>query len=464
MQARVHSAEPRQLRQTTQTTNAFLDEISPINRLPPEALTQIADFACRASDQAVTMTQVSRYWRSVFTSYPWVWTDVTVKTATPVCRVTTALKNSRGLPLRLNLQIHLDEKDMAHPPHCMASTHGLFRFANFRPRPEPFAMLSRFEPFHGRIQRLQIRFLYHDNTYDHPVTQLIHNPLFQCSFDILDSLSLSLADACHTDYRPYISPASSAKIEGNFPRLRSLRLSGIRQVLQPEFRCPMLKSLSIDHPDCSTGYYSRLCDQELDFLKQHPTLTSISIREQVVDRPVEFCRVKSITLSGGMFGLSFKNGMCPTSLTVVKSLTIQVTNGLITIAARDGDGNSIACLVRHEDPLSIAEGWRAYRRFPLRGAEDLYLDLSRDIDCPYDMISRLDNVKTVYIAWVLGGVEKVIKRVAETMSRPRRGSRSPDSQRLRMGRWVKEVENSRVAATRDNLFKHYVRKQGWECA
>jgi len=177
------------------------------------------------------MPQVSRYWRSVFTSYPWVWTDVTVKTATPLCRVTTALKNSRRLSLRLDLQIHLGEKDTAHHPHYMASTHGLFRFANFRPHPEPFTILSLLEPYHGHIQRFRIRFLYHDNTYghdntyDHAVTQLIQHPLFQCSFDVLDSLSLSVADVCHTWYRPYVFPALSAKVRGNFPRLRSLRLS-----------------------------------------------------------------------------------------------------------------------------------------------------------------------------------------------------------------------------------------------
>ena len=294
---------------TTQTADAPRNEISPINRLPPETLTQIADFSCRTSDQAATTTQVFRYWRSVFTSYPWVWTDVTVKTATPLCRVTIALKNSSELTLRLNLQIYLDESDTAHHPHCMASTYSLFRFANFRPH---------LEPYHGRIQRLRIRFLYHDNTYDRAVTKLIQHPLFQWSFDILDSLSLFVADACHTWYRPYVFPGSSAKIEGNFPQLRSLRLFSIKQVLQPELRCPMLKSLSIDLPDCNNGYHTTLRDQELGFLKQHSTLTSVIIREQ----PVEFCRVKSITLSGGSSGISLKNGMRSASLRVTKSLTI----------------------------------------------------------------------------------------------------------------------------------------------
>ena len=65
--------------------------------------------------------------------------------------------------------------------------------------------------------------------------------------------------------------------------------------------------------------------------------------------------MKSTTLSGRSSGISLKNGMRSASLKVTKSLTIQVTNGLITIAARDGDGNSIACLVCHEDPLMIAE-------------------------------------------------------------------------------------------------------------
>jgi hypothetical protein len=461
LQARVRPVELQQPRETVQTTNVFRNAIPPINMLPPEILTQIADFACHTSDQAVTMTQVSRYWRSAITSYPWVWTNVTVKTITPVCRVATAFENSRGLPLRLNLQIHLDEQGTLR---CMASTQGLFRFADFRPHPEPFTILSLLEPHHGRIQSLRIRFLYHDNTHDRAVTQLIRHPLFQCSFDVLDSLSLSVADACHTHYKLYATPAPSAKIGGNFPRLRSLRLSGITQILQPELRCPTLKSLSIDLPDCDPGYYTRLQDQELDFLKRHSTLTSVTIREQVVDQPVELRRVKSITLSGGRFGVSFDSGMLPTSLKVLKSLTMQVTNELTTIAARDDDGNSITCLVRHNDPLHMARAWEAYLHLPLEGVEDLYLNLTKDFDTPYDMICGLANVKTVYIAWVLGRTEKVIKKVAEAMPHLHRESPcSPDQQRLRMGRWVKDIENSRVAATRNNLFKYYVEKQGWGC-
>lgn len=216
----------------------------PHNLPPPETLTQIADFSCRTFDQAMTMAQVSRCCRSVFTSYPWIRTDVTVKAITPVCHATTALKNSRGLPLRLNLQIHLDQRNTSRPPHCLASIHGTSRSANFRPYFDPFAILYFLELHHGRIQKLRIRFLYHDNTCDIAVT-LIEQPLFRCSFDVLDSLSLSIADVCQSRYRSYATPASSAKIKGNFPRLGSLKLSGIRGILQPELRCPMLKSLSI---------------------------------------------------------------------------------------------------------------------------------------------------------------------------------------------------------------------------
>ena len=219
----------------------------------------------------------------------------------------------------------------------------------------------------------------------------------------------------------------------------------------------MLKSLSINFPDRKTGYYIGFEDRELDFLKQHTTLTSLTIREQVVDHPLELRGLTSITLSGWGFGLSLHNGIRPTSLMVMKSLTIQATNELITIAGRDEDGNSIACLVRHDDMLQFVGAWRAYLQFPLETVENLYLNLVKDTELPYDMICGLTNVKTVYVTWVFGRVEKVIKKVAEIMSYP------PDRQGLRMGRWVKGVESSRVATVRNDLFKYYVESLGWEC-
>jgi len=125
--------------------------------------------------------------------------------------------------------------------------------------------------------------------------------------------------------------------------------------------------------------------------------------------------VKSIALSGGPSGISLKNWMRPTSLRVAKSLTIQVTNGLITIAARDGDGNSIACLVRHEDPLMIAEVWRTYHQSPARGVEDLYLDLARDIDC---RSADWTTLRPSISRGVLDGVEKAIKRSPKNITPP----------------------------------------------
>ena len=169
-------------------------------------------------------------------------------------------------------------------------------------------------------------------------------------------------------------------------------------------------------PPHQLGHYIGFEDRELDFLKQYTTLASLTIREQVVDHPLELRGLKSITLSGWGFGLSFYNRIRPAPPPVMKSLTIQATNELITAAGRDEDGNSIACLVHHDDMLQVAGARRAYLQFPLETVENLYLNPVKDTELPYDMICGLTNVKTVYVRWVFGRVERVIKKVAKIMS------------------------------------------------
>ena len=468
MHPRLSPAELRQLRETVQTTiqrlTEFTNDISPINLLPPETLTRISDFLCHTqhaggtSDQAVTMTQVCRYWRSALTSYPWAWTDVAVKSAaTPVYRVVTALENSRRLPLRLDIQIHLDEKKT---PNYKDSARGIFRFAGFTPSPEPFAILSLLKPHHKRIQSLKIRFLYHGKAYSSAAARFIQHPFFRCSFDALGSLSLTLADACNGHYQPFVIPTPSARITGNFPILKSLTLSGVRHILHPGFQCPSLKTLYFDLPDHRGEIYERMEDEELQFLEQHSTLTAIAIKEQVARLPIEFCQLQSVTLSGGGFDISISNGVRPTFLTVMKSLTIQVSNELISIAAGDEDfGNSITCLVRHTNPLRIVEAWRAYLQFAQDGVEDLYLDLVKDIDSPYDVVRRLNNVKTVHITWT--GMEKVVKKVVEAVASPPSQGRV-EHKKLQVRRWVKRKESAQIAASRDKAFESCVKKVAWE--
>ena len=400
------------------------------------------------------MTQVCRYWRSALTSYPWVWTDVTVKTATSVCRVATALKNSRGLPLRLDLQIHLNESKAPQ-------AHWSLRFEGFRPPPDPFAVLSLLEPHHPRIRSLKIRFLYHGKTYNSAATRFIQHPLFRCSFDALGSLSLTFADANNVHHQPFAALTSSAQITGNFPSLKSMTLYGVRDILHPGFQCPMLKTLYIDLPDHRAEGYESMEGRELKFLEQHPTLTAIAIKEQVVGLPVKFSQLKSVTLSGGGFNISISNGVHPTFLTVMKSLTIQVTPRLISIVADDEDGNSITCLVRHTNPLRITEAWRAFLQFAQDGVENLYLDLARDVDSPYDVVRRLNNVNVVHILWA--GMETVIKKVAEAMNCPQEGSPGwPDYRRRQVRRWVRRKESSQIAAFRDDAFKSCVSRWAWE--
>lgn len=370
----------------------------------------------------------------------------------PLCIVTTALKNSRWLPLRLDLQIHLDGDNGTGNSHCKDLGCGCARFLGFRPPPEPFAVLSLLELHHKRIQSLQIRFLYHGRAYGHGVSQLIQHPFFRRSFDTLESLSLSSADACYNRQQPFVMPVSHAKIEGRFPQLRSLTLSGIRHILQPELRCPILESLSIDFPANRTEVYGRFGGPEVDFLERHSTLTAIVIKEQAVDQPVNFSQLKSVTFSGGGFDTSISNGVYPTLLTVMKSLTIHANN-LITITASDKDGNSIACSVRRACSFRIVEAWGAYLQFAQDDVEDLYLDLTKDTDSTYDVICGLSNVRTVHIAWAGDRMKKVIEQVARALAH--RG--------VRMERWLRHVENSQSAASRDGVFKSSVRRMGWEC-
>jgi hypothetical protein len=441
----------------------FQNEIAPVNLLPPETSIRIAELACHASespsDQAMVMAQVCRYWRLVIASYPWVWTNIVVQTVTPVSRVTTAVENSRGLPLHLDLQIHVEEDRCPSYDRCrlgLGDEH--FRFRDFRPVPEPFAIFSTLRPYRNRIQSLQIQFLYHGQKYHSSVERLIQNPFFRRSFDFLDSLSLSFADACSPPKRPVASPPPSAMIKGHFPRLRSLTLSGVERALHPGLQCPTIESLSVDFPGALSDGGVRLESRALEFLKQHPALISIVMKDRTVDKPVEFYRLKSVTFSGAGFDTSIKNGVYPTFLKVMTSLTIQNTHGM-TIAASDGDGNSIACSDRF---VNITTTWGEFLRLARDGVEDLYLDLMWGYGSPYDVIRGLSSVKTVYIAWEDDCTENVIKRIA--------GCFAPPSQRgwcgyrsLRAGRWVKYEEDPSTAASRDSAFKRCASRWGWEC-
>ena len=448
--------------------NEFHNGISPVNQLPPETLARIADLVCHAhrgwSDQAMTMSQVCRYWRSVVTSYPLVWTGVTVKPVTPASRVTAALKNSRELPLHVDLQIHWDEDNGSGEPRRKGSHHGRFRFADFRPPSEPFANLSLLEPHHKHIHSLRILFMYHGKTCKLGVTQFIQHPFFGCSFGVLDSLSLSFADAGEDWHRhPFVIPMGSTTIKGNFPRLRVLTISGVRKILQPKFQCPVLESLSIDFPDDYADSCGRLDDREVDFLKQHSTLTSLVMKAQVLAQPVKFCRLKSVTLSGEGFETSISNGVYPTSLTVMTSLAIWATDPM-TILASDADRNSITYSTRSTGPLRVVEAWRAYLQFARDGVEDLYLDyldLDRNTYGLYDMIRELSNIRTVYIVWAGSGTKRVIKNVAEALIYPSRGPQvQPNYQKPRIGRWVMGEEDAQTAAPRDEAFKSCVSKCG----
>ena len=435
------------------------NEIIVVNLLPPEILFRIAELACHTSkspsDQAVIMTQVCRYWRLVIGSHPLVWTDVTVKSVTPLSRVTTALRNSRGLPLRLDLQIHVGEDKGLKFPGRGDAHRGHFRFADFRPPPEPFAILSVLEPYHKQIQGLQIQFLYDGQKYDGSAEQFIRNPFFRCSFDVLDSLSLSFADACSPLQRRVAYPSPST-IEGHFPRLRSLTLSGITSVLHPGLQCPAIESLSIDFPDYPTYGNTGVEGRALAFLKQHPALISLTIKEQRVDEPVKFCRLKSVTLLEEGFDTTIKNGVYPTSLTVMTSLTIQATD-LVTIAASDKDGNSITCSARH--PAHIATTWGAFLWFARNGVEDLHLDLSNDTPSLYAVLSVLSAVKTVHMAWANDRMERVVETVAGYLSYWRRGWH----RKIQIRRWVKDEEDPWTAASRDDAFKLYASRWDWEC-
>ena len=460
-------AELRELRDTVQTAvrrlKEFQNEITPVNLLPPETLIRIAELACHASespsDQAVVMAQACRYWRLVIASYPSVWTHIVVQTVTPVSRVTTAVENSRGLPLHLDLQIHVEDYSCATYIRCRGLGDEHCRFRDFSPVPEPFAILSTLRPYRNRIQSLQIRFLYHGQKYHSSVEQLIQNPFFRRSFDFLDSLSLSFADVCSPPKRPVASPPPSAMIVGYFPRLRSLTLSGIERALHPGLQCPMIESLSVDFPDALSDGGVRLESLGLEFLKQHPALISIVMKDRTVDRPVKFYRLKSVTFSGTGFDTSIKNGVYPTFLKVMTSLTIQNTHGM-TIAASDGDGNSIACSARF---VNITTTWGEFLRLARDGVEDLYLDLMWGYDSPYDVIRGLSSVKTVWIAWEDDYTENVIRRVAGCFAPPPSQRSWCGYRRLRAGRWVKYEEDPSTAASRDSAFKRCASRWGWEC-
>jgi hypothetical protein len=116
--------ELRQLRDIVQTTirrsNEFQNDISR-QPTPSRDLNSTESPSWPATRTGVRQTKLDcRYWRSILTSHPWVWTEATVKTATPAPRITTDLTNS--LPLRLDLQIHSDEDKGSRDHHCETRT------------------------------------------------------------------------------------------------------------------------------------------------------------------------------------------------------------------------------------------------------------------------------------------------------------------------------------------------------
>jgi hypothetical protein len=198
--------------------------------------------------------------------------------------------------------------------------------------------------------------------------------------------------------------------------------------------------------------------QALAFLKQHPALISLTIKEQRVDEPVKFCRLKSVTLLEEEFDTSIKNGVYPTSLTVMTSLTIQATD-LVTIAASDEDGNSITCLARHSSHITTT--WEAFLWFARNGVEDLHLDLSEDIRSLYRVLTVLSGLKTVHIAWANDRMEKVLKTVAGYLNYWRWGR--DRHRKIQIRRWIKDEEDPWTAASRDDAFKVYASRWDWEC-
>lgn len=390
------------IRTTIVALNVVQNQLPPVNWLPPEILTHIAGFVCAVSEdctsQVSDLAQVCGYWRVVLTSYPPIWRDVKVRPTTPRTRVERVLERSGNLPLRVDIEIH--QEDSGSHEH---RSHRQDTAPNFHPSPHPFWSISLFEPHSSRIRCLRARYLHYGVDFDHGVGTFIRSLLFQDGFSALESLSLGYENA-RGNLSVILAKPLGGGLAGSFPRLEALTIGGLKHIIDPCIQCPNLKSLIIDHPVSQPR--TPLVDSELDFLRRHHSLTSIVLNHQALVVPLRFSSLKSVVLNGQYVPETIANGMRPTFLRAMTSLTIQPAGFReLSFMAKDESGNSITCFCGYLSPLDPLGIWKAYRQFALDDVESVYFDPGsndyylhyRNFAGVFHELSRLANLFTANV-------------------------------------------------------------------
>ena len=203
-----------------------------MNRLPPELLTRIFDFAVdRSSGEHVTqiipLTHVCQHWRTIILSYPKIWSTVRMKPGDP--SVTSEwLARSQNTPITVIAEF----SDSYEHPSCRyqdSATATLARHNSPRvcPRHEAVLSLDRLLPHRSRIRDLTIVLHSSDPDWeDHHDGEpaLLYHQFFRDSLPNLQRLDFR---AVHVQPTRYTIPIPDSLFAKNLPRLKELTYLGV---------------------------------------------------------------------------------------------------------------------------------------------------------------------------------------------------------------------------------------------
>lgn len=208
--------------------NALRNVLAPVNKLPPEMLSQIPRFLPSIRDLIVA-TQVCRYWRTTFLSCGPLWCNIDCERGSEAL---TCLHRSKGSPIHVTVRKFPDDE-----------------------------VLARLSPHTGRIKSLLLKSRWS-----------VAQSVFTRFTDPAPNLE-KLTIVCQP-FTAAVGPVPSTLLTGNLPKLRSLTLRGISSDLA-NFVLPNLTHFELGN--VTSPPLSITLSNLLAFFERSPLLESVHI-------------------------------------------------------------------------------------------------------------------------------------------------------------------------------------------
>ena len=221
------------LRTATGRVANLLNEATPTNRLPPELLARILNFAVNHGSeehakQIIPLTHVCRYWRTLLLSYPRMWSTICMKPG-DLGIVSEWLARSQNSPLTVIAEFndtyeHSSCRYQDSPTATLADTDDL----EVCPRHEAVLSLDQLLPHRSRVSDLKILVHLSDPGWEdsdrdgEPI--LLHHEFFKGTLSNLQRLDFR---AAHAEESRYTIPVPDTLFAGQLPRLKELRYLGV---------------------------------------------------------------------------------------------------------------------------------------------------------------------------------------------------------------------------------------------